>query len=59
MGSGKRVYSPIRITTDEYSDRVNDGIMAMNDKIENVIIESVMNGIKGKKKVGSKYTKEK
>ena len=45
------------ITTDEYSDRVNDGIMTMNNKIEDVIIESVMNGIKGKKRVGSQYTK--
>ena len=58
MGETKRVYSPIRITADEFSDRNNDGIMTMNDKIEDVIIESVMNGIKGKKKVGSKYAKE-
>ena len=56
MGDGKRVYSPIRVTTDEYSDRVNDGIMYMNSKIEDVIIESVMNGIKGKKKIGTQYT---
>jgi len=58
MGETKRVYSPIRITADEFSDRNNDGIMTMNDKIEDVIIESVMNGVKGKKKVGSKYAKE-
>jgi len=58
MGLDKRVYSPIRVTTDEYSDRVNDGIMSMNSKIEDVIVESVMNGIKGKKKIGSQYTKE-
>ena len=56
MGEGKRVYSPIRVTTDEYSDRVNDGIMFMNTKIEDVIVESVMNGIKGKKRIGSQYT---
>ena len=49
MGETKRVYSPIRITTDEWSDRVNDGIMQMNDKIEDVIIESIEKGIKGKK----------
>ena len=55
MGEGARVYSPIRVTTDEYADRINDGIMAMNDKVENVIIESVSNGIRGKKKVGSQY----
>lgn len=41
MGEGARIYSPIRITQDEYSDRVNEGVMAMNDKIEEVIIESV------------------
>jgi ADP-heptose:LPS heptosyltransferase len=49
MGETKRVYSPIRITTDEWSDRVNDGIMQMNEPIEKCIIESIDNGIKGKK----------
>ena len=49
------MYSPIRVTTDEYADRINDLIMAMNDKVENVIIESVSNGIRGKKKVGAQY----
>jgi len=41
MGEGARIYSPIRITQDEYSDRVNEGVMAMNDKIEEVVVESV------------------
>jgi len=41
MGEGARMYSPIRITTDEYSDRVNEGMMAMNDKIEEVIVNEV------------------
>lgn len=41
MGEGLRKYSPIRITPDEEVDRNNDGIMAMNDKIEEVIIKSV------------------
>lgn len=41
MGEGARVYSPIRITSDEFADRVNEGIMAMNDKIEDVIIADV------------------
>lgn len=41
MGEGIRVYSPIRIAPDEYADMNNDGIMAMNDKIENVIVESI------------------
>jgi len=41
------VYSPIRITTDEYSDRVNEGMMAMNDKIEEVIVKEVNTAIKG------------
>ena len=50
MGETKRVYSPIRVTTDEWSDRVNDGIMQMNDAIEDVIIESIEKGIKAKEK---------
>ena len=37
MGEGARVYIPIRITIDELSDRTNEGIMYMNDKIEDVI----------------------
>lgn len=41
MGEGLRKYSPIRITMDEVADRTNDGIMMMNDKIEDVIVESV------------------
>jgi len=48
MGEGARVYSPIRITMDEFADRVNEGIMAMNEKIEDVIIESVNKNIKSK-----------
>lgn len=46
MGEGARVYSPIRITIDESSDRTNEGIMAMNGKIEDVIVESVSDMIK-------------
>ena len=49
MGEGARIYSPIRITQDEYSDRVNEGVMAMNDKIEDVIVESVTKGLTAKK----------
>jgi len=41
MGEGLRVYDPIRISPDEESARVNDGIMAMNEKIEDVIMKSV------------------
>jgi hypothetical protein len=41
MGEGQRIYDPIRITPDEESGRANDGIMAMNDKIEEVIMKSV------------------
>ena len=55
MGQGARVYSPIRVTADEYSDRQNDGVMGMNEKIEDIIVESVMNGIKGKEKVGKRF----
>jgi ADP-heptose:LPS heptosyltransferase len=45
MGDGRRKYSPIRITVDEVADRTNEGIMVMNDKIEEVITESVLKGI--------------
>jgi hypothetical protein len=41
MGEGLRKYSPIRLVPDEVIDRNNDGIMSMNDKIEDVIVESV------------------
>jgi ADP-heptose:LPS heptosyltransferase len=41
MGEGLRKYSPIRICPDEDSDRTNDGIMIMNEKIEDVIVKSV------------------
>lgn len=46
MGEGARVYSPIRITVDEFADRVNEGMMVMNDKIEDVIVETVNSQIK-------------
>ena len=41
MGEGLRQYSPIRLVPDETVDRINDGIMTMNDKIEDVIVKSV------------------
>lgn len=41
MGEGLRKYSAIRLVPDEVIDRNNDGIMAMNDKIEDVVVESV------------------
>ena len=46
MGEVSRVYSPIRITVDEYADRVNEGIMQMNEQIEEHIIDEVKNNIK-------------
>ena len=42
MGEGVRIYSPIRIAPDEYADMNNDGIMAMNGKIEDVIVDAVL-----------------
>ena len=42
LGEGRRRYSPIRITMDEVADRGNDGIMAMNEKIEDAIVDSVI-----------------
>lgn len=50
MGEGARVYSPIRITIDEWADRTNEGVMVMNEKIENVIVESVNKNINKKVK---------
>lgn len=41
MGEIARVYSPIRITMDEYSDRVNEGIMQMTDQIEKHMVEEI------------------
>lgn len=49
MGEGARIYSPIRITIDEFSDRTNEGLMAMNDKVEEVIVNTVKDSIHGKK----------
>lgn len=46
MGGDIRRYSPIRITMDEVADRGNDGIMVMNDKVEEAIVKSVVDGIK-------------
>ena len=46
LGGDTRRYSPIRITMDEVADRVNEGIMRMNDKVEDAIVDSVINGIK-------------
>lgn len=46
MGEGARIYSPIRITTDEHADRINEGIMGMNDKIEDIIVEEVRKALK-------------
>lgn len=46
LGGDRRRYSPIRITMDEVADRGNDGIMAMNDKIEDAIVESVTKNCK-------------
>ena len=50
MGEGARIYSPIRITQDEYTDRMNEGIMAMNDKIEKVIVDTIKDSLSDKKK---------
>lgn len=45
MGEDRRRYSPIRITVDEVADRTNEGIMVMNDKIEEFICKTVEDGI--------------
>jgi len=54
MGGDVRQYSPIRITMDEVADRGNDGIMVMNDKIEDAIVDSIIKGsTKYKNKISS------
>lgn len=53
MGGDIRRYSPIRITMDEVADRGNDGIMIMNDKIEDAIVDSVIKGSKKFKSAAS------
>ena len=50
MGTETRVYSPIRIITDEYSDRLNEGIMAMDESVEDRIIKSTQKLLKQQKK---------
>lgn len=52
MGEGARIYSPIRVTQDEYADRVNEGVMSMNEKIEDIIVADV------KKRLSSKEDKK-
>lgn len=42
MGEITREYSPIRIVQDERVDRANEGIMSMDDKIIDVVIETIM-----------------
>lgn len=46
MGKDERVYSPIRITSDEMSDRLNEGIMAMEEDTEDRIVKSVQKMLK-------------
>lgn len=41
MGEGKRIYDPIRIMPDDVAQRNNNGIMLMNDAIEDVIVEAL------------------
>jgi ADP-heptose:LPS heptosyltransferase len=49
LGSEDRVYSPIRITSDEFSDRLNEGIMAMDDQTEDKVVKSVEKMLKQSK----------
>ena len=41
MGEVARVYSPIRVTVDEFADRVNEGIMQMTDTVQDHIISEI------------------
>jgi ADP-heptose:LPS heptosyltransferase len=42
MGEITREYSPIRIVQDERVDRANEGIMSMDDKIVDVVIDTIL-----------------
>jgi hypothetical protein len=46
LGKDERVYSPIRVTSDEFSDRLNEGIMAMEEETETRIVKSAQRLIK-------------
>ena len=50
LGKDSRIYSPIRITQDEYSDRLNEGIMEMDKNQEEKVVNSVNFMIKHKHK---------
>ena len=50
LGKDSRIYSPIRITQDEYSDRLNEGIMEMDENQEQKVVNSVKFMIKHKHK---------
>ena len=58
MGEGKRKYDPIRIVPDEVVTKNNDGIMAMNDLIEDEIIKSLMNNFQKHVKKETKKVKK-
>lgn len=53
MGEGLRKYDPIRIVPDETVNKNNDGIMIMNDKIEDVILKSLRENFKKNVKTSS------
>jgi hypothetical protein len=46
MNKDSRIYSPIRITMDEYADRANEDAMQMDTDVENRIVQSVNSMIK-------------
>lgn len=46
MGEKEREYSPIRIAPDEMCDRLNDGLMKMQDSDIDKVIKSVQLGLK-------------
>ena len=50
LGEKSRIYSPIRITSDEYSDRLNEGIMEMDDNQEQKVVNSINFMLKNKHK---------
>lgn len=54
MGEGQRVYDPIRIVMDDYANKTNDGIMAMNHLIEDVIVKNLEENFKKHNKNSSK-----
>jgi len=59
LGKDKRVYQPIRISSTEFQDMKNDGIMFMGDEIRQEIVEEVKSILGVPKAIAPTKIKEK